>query len=136
MGVKIYLPVDVVAARQFEAGAEAGIYTAQEIPADWMALDIGPATTTLYAEALSDAGTVLWNGPMGVFEMEAFSHGTFALSHALAASKALTIVGGGDTGSAVLKAGDADKMSYIATGGGAFLALMEGRTLPAVAALE
>jgi len=136
MGVKIYLPVDVVAARQFEAGAETGVFTAQEIPADWMALDIGPATTTLYAEALSDAGTVLWNGPMGVFEMEAFSHGTFALSHALAASSALTIVGGGDTGSAVLKAGDADKMSYISTGGGAFLALMEGRTLPAVAALE
>ncbi|MEN8247191.1 MAG: phosphoglycerate kinase [Thermodesulfobacteriota bacterium] len=136
MGVKIYLPVDVVAARQFEAGAEAGVYTAQEIPADWMALDIGPATTTLYSQALSDAGTVLWNGPMGVFEMEAFSHGTFAMSHALAASRAMTIVGGGDTGSAVLKAGDADQMSYISTGGGAFLTLMEGRTLPAVAALE
>lgn len=136
MGVKIYLPVDVVAARQFEAGAEAGVYTAQEIPAGWMALDIGPATTTLYSQALSDAGTVLWNGPMGVFEMEAFSHGTFAMSHTLAASRAMTIVGGGDTGSAVLKAGDAEQMSYISTGGGAFLTLMEGRILPAVVALE
>ena len=136
MGIKIYLPVDVVAARQFEAGAEAGVYTAQEIPVDWMALDIGPATTTLYSQALSDAGTVLWNGPMGVFEMEAFSHGTFAMSHTLATSQAMTIVGGGDTGSAVLKAGDADQMSYISTGGGAFLTLMEGRTLPAVEALE
>jgi len=136
MGVKIYLPVDVVAARRFEADAEARVYTAQEIPKDWMAMDIGPATTTLYTEALREAGTILWNGPMGVFEMDAFSQGTFSMSHALAASRAMTIVGGGDTGSAVLKAGDAGQMSYISTGGGAFLALMEGRTLPAVEALE
>ena len=99
-------------------------------------MDIGPATATLYSEALSDAGTILWNGPMGVFEMKAFSQGTYSLSHALAASQALTIVGGGDTGSAVHKAGDSGQMSYISTGGGAFLALMEGKTLPAVAALE
>ena len=136
MGVKFYLPVDVVAARQFEADAESRIYTVQEIPEDWMAMDIGPATATLYSEALSDAGTILWNGPMGVFEMKAFSQGTYSLSHALAASQALTIVGGGDTGSAVHKAGDSGQMSYISTGGGAFLALMEGKTLPAVAALE
>jgi phosphoglycerate kinase len=136
MGVKFYLPVDVVAARTFEADAESRVYTAQEIPADWMAMDIGPATTRLFSEALNDAGTILWNGPMGVFEMKAFSRGTFSLSHALAASRALTIVGGGDTGSAVHKAGDSEHMSYISTGGGAFLALMEGKTLPAVAALE
>ena len=136
MGVKFYLPVDVVAARQFKADAERRVCTAQEIPADWMAMDIGPATATLYAEALSDAGTILWNGPMGVFEMEAFSQGTFSVSHAMAASRAMTIVGGGDTGSAVHKAGDAGQMSYISTGGGAFLALMEGKALPAVAALE
>jgi len=136
MGVKFYLPVDVVAARTFEADAESRVYTAQEIPADWMAMDIGPSTTTLFSEALKDAGTILWNGPMGVFEMNAFSRGTFSMSHALAASRALTIVGGGDTGSAVHKAGDSEHMSYISTGGGAFLALMEGKTLPAVAALE
>jgi phosphoglycerate kinase len=136
MGVKFYLPVDVVAARRFDANAESRVYTAQEIPTEWMAMDIGPATTTLYAEALSDAGTILWNGPMGVFEMDAFSQGTYAMSHALAASRAMTIVGGGDTGSAVQKAGDSGKMSYISTGGGAFLTLMEGKTLPAVAALE
>jgi phosphoglycerate kinase len=136
MGVKFYTPVDVVAAREFEADAEHGVYTAQEIPSGWMAMDIGPATAALYSEALSNAGTILWNGPMGVFEMDAFSQGTFSMSHALAASTATTIVGGGDTGSAVLKAGDAGKMSYISTGGGAFLALMEGKTLPAVAALE
>ena len=136
MGVKFYTPVDVVAAQRFDAEADSRVCTAQEIPADWMAMDIGPATTALYTEALSDAGTILWNGPMGVFEMNTFSQGTFSMSHALAASKALTIVGGGDTGSAVHKAGDAGQMSYISTGGGAFLTLMEGKILPAVAALE
>ena len=135
-GVKFYLPVDVVAARNFDADAESRVCTAQEIPAEWMAMDIGPATTTLYTEALNDAGTILWNGPMGVFEMDAFSRGTFSISHALATSPAMTIVGGGDTGSAVHKAGDSEQMSYISTGGGAFLTLMEGKTLPAVAALE
>lgn len=136
LGVKFYLPVDVIAARQFDADAENRVYPVQEIPAGWMAMDIGPATTMLYRQALSDAGTILWNGPMGVFEMDAFNQGTYAVSHALAASRALTVVGGGDTGSAVHKAGDAGRMSYISTGGGAFLALMEGKTLPAVAALE
>jgi len=136
LGVKLYTPVDVVAAQRFDAEADSRVCTVQEIPVDWMAMDIGPATTALYTEALSDAGTILWNGPMGVFEMNAFSLGTFSMSHALAASQALTIVGGGDTGSAVHKAGDAGQMSYISTGGGAFLTLMEGKMLPAVAALE
>lgn len=136
LGVKFYTPVDVVAAQRFDAEADSRVCTAQEIPADWMAMDIGPATTALYTEALSDAGTILWNGPMGVFEMNAFSEGTFSISHALAASQALTIVGGGDTGSAVHKAGDTGKMSYMSTGGGAFLTLMEGKILPAVVALE
>ena len=136
LGVKFYTPVDVVAAQRFDAEADSRVCTAQEIPADWIAMDIGPATTALYTEALSDAGTILWNGPMGVFEMNAFSEGTFSISHALAASQALTIVGGGDTGSAVHKAGDTGQMSYMSTGGGAFLTLMEGKILPAVAALE
>lgn len=136
LGVKFYTPVDVVAAQRFDAEADSRVCTAQEIPADWMAMDIGPATTALYTEALSDAGTILWNGPMGVFEMNAFSEGTFSISHALAASQALTIVGGGDTGSAVHKAGDTGQMSYMSTGGGAFLTLMEGKILPAVVALE
>jgi len=135
-GIHFYAPVDVVVARRFEPAADNRAVPVQEIPEDWMAMDIGPATATLYAEALSDAGTILWNGPMGVFEMDAFSRGTFSISRAIAASQALTIVGGGDTGSAVHKTGDARQISYISTGGGAFLSLMEGKTLPAVAALE
>src|SRR6202008_1522070 len=129
-GVMFYLPVDCVVANAFEATATNFITTVQEIPEGWMALDIGPASATLFAQTLRDAKTVIWNGPMGVFEMDAFSRGTFAVAEAVAASFATTISGGGDTVSAVRKAGVDSKVSYIPTGGGAFLELLEGKTLP------
>jgi phosphoglycerate kinase len=134
--VKFYLPVDCVVADKFDSEAETKITTVQEIPKDWMALDIGPATTTLFAQALQDAKTIIWNGPMGVFEMDAFSRGTFAMVSHVANSYALTIVGGGDTDVAVNEAGELSKMSYISTGGGAFIDLLEGRPLPGIEALK
>ncbi|MBW2100951.1 MAG: phosphoglycerate kinase, partial [Deltaproteobacteria bacterium] len=103
---------------------------------DWMVLDIGPSTSLLYSEVLYDAKTVVWNGPLGVFEMDAFSRGTTAMVHSVANSYALTIVGGGDTDVAIHKAGETDRITYISTGGGAFLYLLEGRDLPAVIALD
>ncbi|MDD2736481.1 MAG: phosphoglycerate kinase [Desulfuromonadaceae bacterium] len=135
-GVKFYLPVDCIVADVFEATATNFVTTAQEIPDGWMALDIGPATATLFAETLRDAKTVIWNGPMGVFEMDAFCRGTFAMAEAVANCFATTIIGGGDTDSAVRKAGVENRVSYISTGGGAFLELLEGKTLPGVNALE
>lgn len=133
--VKLYLPIDCVAADRFDANAETKVLPVQEIPDEWMGLDIGPATTTLFAEALQNAKTIIWNGPMGVFEMDAFSRGTFAMVSNVAASYALTIVGGGDTDVAIHKAGESSKISYISTGGGAFLELLEGKQLPAFKAL-
>ena len=135
-GIKFYLPVDAVTASRFDAKAEIKTVPIQEIPEDWMAMDIGPATIILYSEALEDAHTIIWNGPMGVFEMDPFSQGTSAMVRIVAKSHALSIVGGGDTDVAVHKSGQTDKITYISTGGGAFLALMEGKTLPAVAALS
>ena len=135
-GVAFYLPVDCVVANAFEATATNFITTVQEIPAGWMALDIGPASATLFAETLRDAKTVIWNGPMGVFEMDAFARGTFEVAEAVGNCYATTIVGGGDTDAAVNKAGVASKVSYISTGGGAFLELLEGKILPGVKALE
>lgn len=135
-GIKFYLPVDCVVADQFNPEAETKVTTIQEIPDGWMALDIGPATVTLFSEALQNAKTIIWNGPMGVFEMDAFSRGTFAMVSAVANSYALTIVGGGDTDVAVHRAGEYAKISYISTGGGAFLELLEGKKLPGVKALE
>ncbi|MRR55259.1 MAG: phosphoglycerate kinase [Deltaproteobacteria bacterium] len=135
-GVKIYLPVDCVVADRFDPAAEIKITTIQEIPHDWMALDIGPATVTLFSEALQNVKTIIWNGPMGVFEMDAFSRGTFAMVSAVANSYALTIVGGGDTDVAVHRAGEFAKISYISTGGGAFLELLEGKILPGIRVLE
>jgi len=108
----------------------------EEMPKEWMGLDIGPETINVFSEAVLDAKTIVWNGPLGMFEVEAFSKGTFDLVHAVANSKALTIVGGGDTDTAVHQAGKSDKISYISTGGGAFLELLEGKILPGVAALE
>ncbi len=134
--IKLYLPVDAVVADRFDPKAETKIVPVQEIPSNWMAMDIGPSSSLLYSEALYGAKTVVWNGPMGVFEMDAFSRGTIAMAHSLANSHALTIVGGGDTDAAVHMAGESDRMSYISTGGGAFLALLEGKTLPGVAVLE
>jgi phosphoglycerate kinase len=135
-GTKIYLPVDCVIAQKVEADAVTKQATIQEIPDGWMGLDIGPATTTLFGEALQDAKTIVWNGPMGVFEIDAFSRGTFGLVTFVANSHALSVVGGGDTDTAIHKAGEADRISYISTGGGAFLELLEGKVMPAVQALE
>lgn len=134
--VKFYLPVDCIVADKFAPDAETKQTTAQEVPAEWMILDIGPATTTLFNEALKSAKTIIWNGPMGVFEMDAFSRGTMAMVSHVAASHALTIVGGGDTDVAVHKAGESHNISYMSTGGGAFLMLMEGKELPGVVALN
>jgi len=134
-GVKFYLPVDCVVAQSMDPGAETKIVTSQEIPRGWKALDIGPASVKLFAEALSNSKTVIWNGPMGVFEMDAFSRGTMAVAHAVADSYALSIVGGGDTDLAVHKAGESENMSFISTGGGASLQLLEGKELPGLAAL-
>ncbi len=135
-GVKLYLPVDCIVADKFDPKAETKRTTVQEVPKNWMILDIGPASTMLFGEALEDAKTIIWNGPMGAFEMDAFSRGTMAMVQRLASSHALTIVGGGDTDVAVHRAGESSNISYISTGGGAFLMLMEGKVLPGVAALE
>jgi phosphoglycerate kinase len=135
-GIKFYLPVDVVAANRFDPKAEIKKVSVQEIPPEWMVMDIGPATSLLYSEVLYDAKTIIWNGPLGVFEMDAFSRGSIAMVHKVADSHALTIVGGGDTDVVVHKAGESERIDYISTGGGAFLALLEGKVLPGVAALD
>ena len=133
---EIPLPVDVVVAPAFAADAPATIKAVDAVGADDMILDIGPQTAAQYAALIARAGTVVWNGPVGVFEFDAFGKGTEALARAIAASDAFSIAGGGDTLAAVDKYGIADKVSYISTGGGAFLEFLEGKTLPAVAALE
>lgn len=135
LGVKLYLPVDVVAAESFSAEAIAKIVTIQEIPKGWMGLDIGPASAMLFSEALEDANTILWNGPMGVYEMDKFAKGSTKISHAVANSFATTVVGGGDTADLVRVTGDEDEMTFISTGGGASLELIEGKILPGVKAL-
>ena len=135
LGVKFYLPVDVVAAEKFSADSVIKITTAQEIPDGWMGLDIGPATVRLYREGLSDVQTVLWNGPMGVYEMEKFARGSTKIAHFVADSYAVTVVGGGDTADLVQRIGLDDEMSFISTGGGASLELLEGKVLPGVAPL-
>ncbi len=136
LGVKFYLPVDCVIAESKSAEAETKIVPVQEINAKWMGLDIGPATITLFTEVLSNAKTIVWNGPMGVFEIDAFGRGTSALAHSVANSYALTIVGGGDTDVAIHKAGESDRITYISTGGGASIELLAGKSLPAIEALD
>lgn len=133
--VKFYLPVDCVIAQSLDSGTETKIVTTQEIPKGWRALDIGPASVKLFSAAIRDAKTIIWNGPMGVFEMDAFSRGTFAIAHSVADAYALTIVGGGDTDYAVHRAGVSDAITFISTGGGASLQLLEGKELPGIAAL-
>jgi len=135
LGVKLYLPVDVVVAEAFDADAFAKAVPIQEIPSNWMGLDIGPASALLFSQVLDDAHTILWNGPMGVYEMDKFAKGSFKLSHAVASSYATTVVGGGDTADLVRRTGDEDDMSFISTGGGASLELIEGKILPGVKAL-
>lgn len=134
-GVKFYLPVDCVVAASLDSGAETKIVTIQEIPEGWYGMDIGPASVKLFSEAVENAKTILWNGPMGVFERDAFSRGTFALAHAVANAYSKTIVGGGDTALAVHRAGESESMSFISTGGGAALQLLEGSNMPGLAAL-
>lgn len=136
LGVKLYLPIDCVIAEDKNASAETKIVPIQEINPNWMGLDIGPATITLFSEALNNAKTIVWNGPMGVFEIDAFGRGTAALAHSVANTYALSIVGGGDTDVAINKTGEQDKITYISTGGGASLQLLEGKELPAVTALD
>ena len=135
-GIKFYLPVDCVIAQDLDINAETRIVPTQEIPDDWMALDIGPATSDLFSEALYNAKTIVWNGPMGAFELDPFSQGTMALAHAVGSSQALSIVGGGDTDLAIHRAGEVENISYMSTGGGAFLNLLEGKKLPGITALE
>ena len=135
-GVKVYLPVDVVAADSFAADAVSKQVTIQDIPENWMALDIGPASVICFQEVLRDARTIIWNGPMGAFEMDPFAQGTRGVARAVASAHALSITGGGDSNAAVKKFGEAPNISYMSTGGGAFLMLMEGKELPGVVALE
>lgn len=135
LGVKFYLPVDVVAAEAFDKEAIAKLVPVQEIPKDWMGLDIGPASALLFSQVLEDANTILWNGPMGVYEMDKFAKGSTKISHAVASSYATTVVGGGDTADLVRITGDEDEMTFISTGGGASLELIEGKVLPGVKAL-
>jgi phosphoglycerate kinase len=133
--IKFYLPVDCVVAASLDPEAETKIVPVQEIPAGWYGMDIGPASVRLFSEAVENAKTILWNGPMGVFERDAFSRGTFAVAHAVANAYAKTIVGGGDTALAVYRAGESESMSFISTGGGAALQLLEGKYMPGLGAL-
>ncbi len=135
LGVKFYLPVDVVAADRFSEDAVSKIVTAQEIPDKWMGLDIGPATVRLYREGLNDVQTILWNGPMGVYEMDKFARGSSKIAHFVADSYSTTVVGGGDTADLVQKVGVDEDISFISTGGGASLELLEGKVLLGVAPL-
>ena len=135
-GIKVYLPVDVIAADRFAPDAVSKQVTIQDIPDNWMALDIGPASVVLVNEALADAKTIVWNGPMGAFEMDAYARGTMALAHTVASSHALSVTGGGDSNAAVKQSGEAENISYMSTGGGAFLMLMEGKELPGIKALD
>ena len=134
-GVKLLLPIDTVIADAFAPDANAQVVDAGEIPDGWQGLDIGPKTVERYCEAVKDAGTVIWNGPMGVFEFAKFAKGTEAVAEALSKTNAITIIGGGDSAAAVQQLGYADKMTHISTGGGASLEFMEGKELPGVACL-
>ncbi|MGN0447113.1 MAG: phosphoglycerate kinase [Acutalibacteraceae bacterium] len=135
-GVNFLIPVDNRVGREYDANTENMIVDSDDIPDGWMGLDIGPKTEKLFADAIKGAGTVIWNGPMGVSEWEAFASGTIAVATAIAESGAISIVGGGDSAAAVTKLGFADKMSHISTGGGASLEFLEGKDLPGVVALN
>ena len=132
---KLRLPVDVVIANAFDANAESKIINMGPIPDGWRILDVGPKTITSYSKVLADSGTIVWNGPMGVFEFPKFAKGTFDLAQAVAASPADSIIGGGDSVAAVNQSGLADRVTHISTGGGAFLEMLEGKELPGLAAL-
>lgn len=135
-GVKMLIPVDVVCAKEFKNETEMLTCSREDMPSDMMGMDIGPETVALYKEEIAKAETVVWNGPMGVFEMENFAKGTFEIAKDLSESKAITVIGGGDSAAAVEQFGLADKMTHISTGGGASLEFLEGKELPGVAVLE
>lgn len=130
------LPLDAVCAKEFKNDTEFAIYAKENMPRDMMGMDIGPETVKLFTEAIKDAKTVVWNGPMGVFEMKNFEEGTKKIAEALAESSAVTIIGGGDSAAACEKLGLKDKMTHISTGGGASLEFLEGKVLPGVAVIE
>lgn len=134
--VKIYLPVDVVSTDNIKDHRNIKITPAQDIPEGFMAVDMGPATSKLFSEVVRDCQTIIWNGPLGVYEIQAFSRGTFNLAHAVSDTYAFSLIGGGDTADAIDKAGERDNMSFISTGGGASLELLEGKILPAFEVLE
>ena len=134
-GVQLLLPTDTIAAKEFSRDAEPVCVSTMAIPDDMMGMDIGPDTQKAFAEAVQGAGTIVWNGPMGVFEFPAFAEGTKAMARALAESGAITIIGGGDSAAAVEQLGFADKITHISTGGGASLEFLEGKELPGVACL-
>lgn len=135
-GVKFLLPIDTVVAREFKADAEHKVVDSDAMPADWEGLDIGPKTRELFGKEIENAKTVVWNGPMGVFEMPAFAEGTKAIAESMSRCNGITIIGGGDSAAAVEQLGFADKMTHISTGGGASLEFLEGKELPGVAALN
>ncbi|HOM13112.1 MAG TPA: phosphoglycerate kinase, partial [Rubrivivax sp.] len=135
-GAAVPIPVDVVTAKQFKADAPATVKAVAEVAADDLILDIGPHTAAALAERLKAAGTIVWNGPVGVFEFDAFAHGTETVARAIAASSAFSIAGGGDTLAAIAKYGIEAEVGYISTGGGAFLEVLEGKTLPAFEILQ
>ncbi len=135
-GVQLLLPVDCVIAEEFKGGIPTRTVSVDEIPAGWLGLDIGPATVAAFGKAIAEAKTIVWNGPMGVFEIEEFSKGTFAIADAIARSSAMSVVGGGDSVSALKKSGNLDKVGFVSTAGGAFMEMMEGKILPGIAALD
>ena len=135
-GVELVLPIDIVVAKEFKNDTEFKTVAADSIPADMMGLDIGEETISLFSDVIKEAKTIIWNGPMGVFEMDNFNKGTYAIANAMVHSGAITIVGGGDSASAVEKAGLADKITHVSTGGGASLELLEGKVLPGIDAIS
>ena len=134
--IKFLLPVDTIVSDEFKNDSNFKVAKVGEFPENYMGMDIGPETVKLFSEAIKEAGTVIWNGPMGVFEFENFANGTCKIAEAVAASNAISIIGGGDSAAAVEKLGFADKMTHISTGGGASLEFLEGRELPGIACLE
>jgi phosphoglycerate kinase len=135
-GAEVPIPLDVVVAKEFKADAQATVKSARDVAGDDLILDIGPQTAALLAGKLKAAGTIVWNGPVGVFEFDAFARGTETIARAIAESSAFSIAGGGDTLAAIAKYGIEDRIGYISTGGGAFLEVLEGKTLPAFEILE
>ncbi|MDI1340365.1 MAG: phosphoglycerate kinase [Burkholderiaceae bacterium] len=135
-GAEVPIPVDVVVAKRFAADAEATVKVAADVEDDDLILDVGPVTATMFAQQIEAAGTIVWNGPLGVFEFDAFGHGTETLAHSIARSPAFSLAGGGDTLAAIARYGIGKDVSYISTGGGAFLEMLEGKTLPALAVLH